>query len=399
MAAIGNATTAVAAQVVAPQQPAATTHPVLERVKAVLAETSGTLVDPKFSDLVIGYLGDRCLDWTQRPEALRTKITEAFCKVNKDTESKWGLYNGSDEYVMLQTQDNNLVEAIIRNAPKTQKEFWFLDIGAGNFDWGRWRKWFLKDHLARPWPLNCCQQKQSWLPRDIKINIVGIRGEQNSESKAAQLADNIRVYNIGSFRVEDLHQEFQRVFGYSLEGRIDLIVTHWCFRHLVDPVGTFVQAYNLLRPGSGLFFFDGFFFLPEQETIGNVNPVKTMITLLEETQAPFLMQKHDSCRSLPHFVVRRPSSEPCRLLMNYFSSDHMPWGYQVGSGQVTRFTKPYQDAAQSGKFFRWKRGDTTVYGDKPLFDWLMTHNVFWKGWKGNEPPAWDPLTLAVKEEK
>ena len=92
--------------------------------------------------------------------------------------------------------------------------------------------------------------------------------------------------------------------------------------HLHDPSGTFVQAYNLLRPQTGLMFLDGFpIYYSHKPDITKDFKEETKEFLLS-TQAPFLIwtfvaRDDISHRGLYPFMIRRPDQRPCQLPYTY----------------------------------------------------------------------------------
>ena len=180
---------------------------------------------------------------TQRRSSLRNCINSAFDKIKNHHSSQWKFHNGSREYSLCSVKNYDLAKTVIQQAPKTRKDFYFLDIGAGNFQWGDGLADFLNE--------------QTDLPKDIKIHIIGIRGEKNLQASTTDKGQ-CKIYNFGTFKIENLNEEFLKL-GLNLTNKLDLVVTQWCMRHLADGVGTFLQTYNLLQPG-GFFLLDGFFF-------------------------------------------------------------------------------------------------------------------------------------------
>ena len=43
-----------------------------------------------------------------------------------------------------------------------------------------------------------------------------------------------------------------------LENNVDLIVSRFSLRHMIDPIGTMLQAYDLLKPNTCLILTDDF---------------------------------------------------------------------------------------------------------------------------------------------
>ena len=326
------------------------------------------------------------LDWTQRPPALQQKISNSFEGLTYHQVSQWGLFNGSEGYNLCRVDEYALMKRIILEAPKKQKEFYALDIGAGNFQWGKG----LADYL----------NQQTDLPKDIKVHIIGIRGESNFKERVTQL-DRCTLYNLGAFKIEELFEEFRKQ-GLELENKVDLVVSRWTFRHLVDPLGTFVQTYNLLRPGAGFFLLDGFFFLTEKDEglsgAGNSN----MLQLFLDTKAPFLMQHWNVANSLNRFLLKRPDATPCSLPMRYMGVEYVPDIYKIGSGCATRLRRESQETE---KCILKSMSHYTLcqfaLGDKKIYDWLKKNDLIsltWNPLKEKELPlSTPPLHKAVLE--
>lgn len=82
--------------------------------------------------------GSDFLDWRDRPPELNYRIQRAFDRLQSDTECKWVLYNGSSGgYGLCGVDEYSLMKTLIEIAPPSQKTFCALDVGAGNFQWGR----------------------------------------------------------------------------------------------------------------------------------------------------------------------------------------------------------------------------------------------------------------------
>jgi hypothetical protein len=226
------------------------------------------------------------LDWKQRPLEVQRKIDDSFSHVAIDDRSGWGIYNGVDDYHLCGIKEYALMKQIILDAP-TRREFYALDIGAGNFQWGIGLGKYLED--------------QKELPKNIKIHIISIRGERNLSEREIS-TDLYTLYHLGAFKVEEL---FQQLSYLNLENKIDLVVSRWCFRHLVDPLGTFVQAFNLLRPKTGFFLYDGFFFFHQGQQIDGNNGNNNMDQLALDTHALFLHKFFSARQSLDHYLLQR----------------------------------------------------------------------------------------------
>ena len=52
---------------------------------------------------------------------------------------------------------------------------------------------------------------------------------------------------------------YNEIITHNMHGRVNLINSTYCFMHLIDPMGTFIQAFNLLRPKLGILSIKDFF--------------------------------------------------------------------------------------------------------------------------------------------
>lgn len=305
------------------------------------------------------------LDWTQRPSAIRTSISEAFDQLVYKEESDW-FYNGSKKYRICKVDEHALMKKIIQQAPSTQKDFYVLDIGAGKFQWSK----SLADYL----------EKQADISKDIKVHILGVRGEKYLGDRIVETA-LCKIYNLGAFKIEELFAKFKKQ-ELDIENKLDLIVSKWCFCHLVDPVGTLTQTYNLLRPKTGFLLMDGFMFLQEKDNLLTTDPNSRLIQLFSDITAPFLTQFHSTFSDLNHFILQRSDNIPCQLPMTYLDAEQA-LGYQIQSERVTRFSRRAQ---KEDKEISSELSDyNNLYGNQILYDWLKVNELFL------ERSTWKPL--------
>lgn len=263
------------------------------------------------------------LNWEDRPKPIVDKIDSVFNRLKEDVRSQWGVYNGRDEYRLLTLKDQHLVKKIIKDSP-TQKEFIFLDIGAGDFQWGRQLCRFLN--------------KQVDLPSDISVHIISIRGE-GGKGRLKELG-KCKVYELTAFKVENLFSEFKSR-GLDFERKVDLATSSWCFRHLVDPLGTFIQTYDLLRPHQGMLLMDGFFYhdahLKYQDPPCPDEANAQLVNILVHLRAPFLLIPYNKLGSLWQFLIKKSDANPCQLPMSYYGLTNCSQKAQVGSRCITQF--------------------------------------------------------------
>ncbi len=307
------------------------------------------------------------LSWKERTSEINRAISSAFETIAHNTKCEY-LFNGRDAYRIGGIKERKLMRKIIREASSGTKDFYALDIGAGNFQWGR--------ALAKY--LNTKKD----IPKDVTIHIIGIRGETNLDQAVTKLGQ-CRLYELGQFQVETLMDEFQKR-GFQLANKVDLVVSNWCFRHLVDPVGTFTQTYDLLRPKTGYLLLDGFFFLHENETMRgkSIDFNKSMIRLCLETRAPFLTCPCDIARSLNHFVVSKTDDRPCQLHKQYLGTEKLSYLWDIGSGTVTRF----KDLESSDRADDPLLGEGNYRGDKGMYERLRQNGLLY-----DSNLTWGPL--------
>jgi ankyrin repeat protein/SAM-dependent methyltransferase len=294
------------------------------------------------------------VDWNDRPEDLKSNIHDSYEKLRPCSVSGWGYFNGSEGYCLCGVDEKALLKKIILDGYPKQKEFYVLDIGAGNFQLSQ----AIADFI----------EKETDLPKDIKVHIIGVRGESYWGERVVE-TDRCKIYNMGAFKVEEIFAKFKEQ-GLDLENKVDIAISRWCFRHLNDPVGTFQQVYNLLRPRTGYFLLDGFFFLRNQERMDDQFN-KSMTQLLLDTKAPFLAQYHNDMHSLNRFILRRPDEIPCRIPMTYIETCGIGGDWQVGSQHVTRFKREPQDHDEVRLYYDSK----IVSGEKALYEWLKQSGV------------------------
>lgn len=292
-----------------------------------------------------------------RPDTLKKDINDAFAKISHHNSSQWGIANGSSNYDVMGFDDHHLIKALMHKLPNDQDTFTFLEIGAGNFQFGKALAKFLNG--------------QEDLPDHIhNIRIISVRGEDHGDT-GFKIYEQGRctLFEFGYFKIENLQEEFNK-HNLQLENKVDYIISLWCLRHLVDPVGTFQQAYNLLKPGSGLFVGDGFFFTYNHEDFHSViNHNFRMQKLLFSIKAPFLIRPWNDTRSCDRFAIKRTSENPLTLPLSYRSVSLIEDGYQVGSECITNFNGNLENTTFDYSQFDYDKQSNTLLGnDQEFFD-------------------------------
>ena len=264
----------------------------------------------------------RGLHWNQRPLEIQQAIDDAFNRISNHACSQWGLANGHIQYELGDIDDRIVIEKLIlQQLNKGQTEFVFMDIGAGNFQWGRYVTNFLNTH-----PL---------FKDRIRVSIYSLRGERN-DNAPMKLQGICTLYEYGNFKIENLVAEFARLKHDNLSNKVDLIVSSWCFRHLVDPTGTLLQAYELLKLNTGMIFVDGFFLETVEQRFDYGGTYYYHIRkLFANFNAPVFMKHNDSSHRLNWFIMQKATIEPNIPLIYKDCRYVRDWG--IGSERVTTF--------------------------------------------------------------
>lgn len=316
------------------------------------------------------------LDWTQRLPDIQSKIKDSFDFVQKDNCQSYK-FKGEVRYGLCKIDESALVKAIIQQASRGQKDFYIVDMGAGNFALG--------DYLAQY--LN----GENGLPPDINIHIISVTAEEYTGDKLTTIG-RCKHYRFGNFKAEDLLVELEKR-GFGLEGCVDFIVSRWCFPHFVDSVGTFGQSYNLLRPGTGIYLGHGFYFFYQNQTqtdwcsLGNLLMRKeNMLRLLADTRAPVLVEMTEGW--LDEFLLRRLDESPCELEMSYEALEKRKnSGLTVATDSVCKFRREPQSYESRFSLNIPETISGALYGSKSLFNWLQAHRIIPNHRK------WEPLLL------
>jgi hypothetical protein len=336
------------------------------------------------------------LHWDQRPLETQECISLSYSNLVDQSRSAWGCYNGGMDYGMCGIKEYALMREIIIEAQKNRKDFYALDVGAGNFQWSKGLATFIDE--------------QTDILEGVRVHIIGIRGENYSKDFKDRIVETKRckVYSLGAFKVEEIFAQFKDLIGelgFDLENEVDLAVSRWCSRHLVDPVGTFLQIYQLLRPQTGFFLLDGFWFLLQNTSLEqDLSCDFRMTQLLLDAKIPFLTRFFNEAGSLSHFALQRRDEQPCQLPLNYLSTVKNVEHHVIASKCITRFKRELQEkdaenfflplretyGCNSGKYSAQGR---CMHGDRTMYQWLEKNALSYQ--KGTEwrPLRWEDIPL------
>lgn len=323
------------------------------------------------------------LRWQDRPIELQNKIDEVYKNLSSKKNGQWA-YNGFKQYLLALIDEKKLALHLIQSNPR-RKEFYFMDIGAGRLQWG--------DALA-----HYINEEGKGIAEDVKVHIIGIRGESYGGEEVTHIG-RCTIYKLGAFKIENLEKEFEEK-GWDIKGKVDMIVSSWTFRHLVDGAGTFKQAFDSLVPYTGLMLFDGFV-----SAIGNqIEEGSGLVTeglrllsevgenieiLLADTGQPFLTNRQDGQgRIINTFIIQRSSDNELKLPIKYKGALPFQFNYQVDSVSKTvasferspsaaEYEKRYDPTCEKSiKDFFLDKKYSTLYGDKELFNFFSQNMLF-----------------------
>lgn len=304
------------------------------------------------------------LKYKDRTKEITNTIDRVFQEIS-EIEPNWS-YNGEIGYYNIGCISELATIKHIINSNSTQKDFYIMDVGAGEFQFSRQ----LVEDLNKA-------AVSGEIRSDVTVHIIGARGERyegkgdaseigssscalsqkdiewregyhydqylrtgkpeylNEVEKYTKMEQEMdqgceplriifttenldeysegicKVYNFGAFPLEN----FDRALAErGFDGvRLDFVVSSWTMQHLVDPVGTFMQIHEKLSTGehTGYFLSTGFFlhFKGEQHFTDG------MERFLSYTNEPFLLFKNHHLNS---FFLKK-TQESLDVSMEYDS--------------------------------------------------------------------------------
>ncbi|MES2607779.1 MAG: methyltransferase domain-containing protein [Pseudomonadota bacterium] len=211
--------------------------------------------------------------------------------------------------------------------------------------------------------------------KGANVNIVSVRAEINLGEIFIQ-SGRFNRYEFGSFNVENIITEFSdaKFSSFNLnEKKMNMIVSRYCFQHLVDPLGTFVQVHSLLK-NDGWLFFTNFFFgvdVSLTEDSLSINFSKRLdhtLEMLDYTDDPFLMAPYANMRK--HEIILKKRDMPCQLPFSYLSLMSIREELAVGSKVITAF---HHQKEFSKVFQRQDLSRGSIVGKLELYEWLQNN--------------------------
>ncbi len=265
--------------------------------------TGGTAIEKKQFDAIVSgiqsaaiadimlagkdRLQKESLLFSNRPPEVQKAIDTTFASLQGQPRDYWRYMGISKSYGLLGFDDQEMIAQRIENASSQKKDLYFLDLGGGFFAWVDATREFLQKHYGND---------------ERHFHVIGVTGEGNPFD-SIHAKGNVTTHKITGFKLENLLETFPQ-FNLELVNSVELIVSSWTLQHLVDPIGTLEQAYNLLSCGNGLLLGTGF----ETEAFRGENALAKTLSLAFGR----------------HSYIAQNASRPCFALFRShdFSSSH-----------------------------------------------------------------------------
>ncbi len=301
-----------------------------------------------------------------RPLEVKNAIQSIFNQ-RSDKVGGWGLFNSDKQYNMSNLDDYKLIRKIVEGNPN-QDSFNIIDIGAGDYSWLN--------------SLSSLFNDGSELFANKSFNIFGLNCE--GSPKVVEIG-NVKLHYYGGFKSEDLLSEFQAK-GHLLENNVDLIVSRWALRHMVDPMGVVLQAYDLLKPQTGLMLLDDFSIKYENlegALLYESNPRAyeghlKQFHIFSHLDANVLMcPSNTGARSYYHFNIQKLTADVAKLPVTYSGL-----AFNENRGNACKYETEFSSliSTKELKVFSSCFGVDLRYdaclGDKELYDWFENNSLF-----------------------
>lgn len=172
-----------------------------------------------------------------------------------------------------------------------------------------------------------------------KFHIFSVTGGEEC-NEMVQENGHVTLYQFNQFKIETIDEEFSKR-GFNFAGKVDLIVSNWTLRHLVDPFGTLKRMYSLLTPAQGILMSNGFLFkFNNSDEVqgfprGNEN-------ILTHTNATPLFRSWNIGRDADQFLLIRDNDNALDLPLEYTGEIYeINHEYQCASGILTAYNKGF----------------------------------------------------------
>lgn len=245
-----------------------------------------------------------CQNWLgERPAAVQKAVDANFKAVQS---TSWGSTGekrdpSSSEpyfYNLMAIRDQILLLDLLES--KAQN-IYMMDVGAGYGAWGDSVLEFIKKH-------------PEFKASGKKFHIISVTGGGEFQDFTGGIThdDYITVYRIPHFNIENIISELEKR-GLQLKNSINLIMSNLTLQHLVDPVGTVKQLYDLLSPDNGKLVSSGFFFWMQKGGITQNNYYALWTPKETDSYMVFCRQSGN----FYDFLVLKKNNKPFTAVLDY----------------------------------------------------------------------------------
>ncbi len=295
-----------------------------------------------------------------RPQKVQEAADEAF-ESNRKTKSKW-LYNGEwGWYGLLNIHEEKLIKHLVS---LDKKDIYIMDIGCAKGEWAREIVNLLQTQYKK---------------NNTKFHIFSITGSKECK-EVTWTEGNITLHQLHQFKIENIDEELAKR-GFDLKEKLDLIVSRWTLRHLVDPFGTLTKIYDLLNPSKGKLIANGFLFKYEDSEKVQGFPYKHQ-NVVTQSNASAIFYDYDAGHDTGHFLLERNDKKPLDIPLEYTGNiASISYNYQCQSQKVTEFRRkiPNNNQKPERDYVNPKERWYCLHGDEKcqqLYSFLKENDLF-----------------------
>jgi len=346
---------------------------VLSCLQGVSAENIGSFYAASRLDRPLRlYAPDQKFLPTVRPDKVQAAVDEVFLKNSNRNPGVW-FYDGDGQYDynLLNIDDARVLKHLIVRSQNRQdkKEINILDVGCSQGGWGIHALEILKEDAKK---------------YNKRVNIFSVTGGKECDEK--KFTDGmVTLHQFNQFKIENIDEELIEK-DFDLRNKVDLIVSHWTLRHLVDPFGTLKRMYSLLSPYHGALLSNGFLFslecLSKVQSYPYGNWDCKNFDLRSQSNTISLFRFYRVGRDLGHFLLVRPNAKQLMLPIEY-TGEVREIGdlWQCVGETVTVFRKTVSDAqVMTEPYMLGEDGhycdESNTIRSKELYEYLKSHDLF-----------------------
>jgi hypothetical protein len=295
-----------------------------------------------------------------RPTQVKDKIQQEFDEHVKQRACPCD--QGIESYHICSLSELSIIKHII-NSNLERKDFYVMDVGAGNFIFNKKLTSKINQEVAK-----------GNIPGDITIHIFGLTGTISKE-KDYQIGI-CKLYNYGHFMIENLHESFMHRGISNIE--FDLVLSSYTLNLLTDPVSTMLQIYDVLstKPNTGYFLFHGFQFeLDGQKIVDRSTYLSNMNKLLYSIDEPYLVCDNDDSET-DSYILKRNNEKvyiPFKYVDNYLKPHIAKSIFCLEDKKLFNM-----------KFHEFSNEPCEIRGNETLFNHLYENDMFHHGIEGKK---------------